>query len=77
MNRAQQIVAETYCGGELNRPDVLETLDECGDGLFKFLMIELSDKEDCAGIDDAYNRVAIAREQLGELLRELDKETTE
>jgi hypothetical protein len=47
MNRAQQIVAGTYCRGELDSPDVMETLDDCGDSLFKFLMIELSDSEDC------------------------------
>ena len=76
MNRAQQIVAETYCGGELNRPDVMETLDNCGDGLFRFLMVELSDEEDCTDTDDAYNRVANAINQLEDLLAVLDKETT-
>lgn len=55
MNKAQKIVAENYCGGELNSLHVMQTLDTCGDGLFKFLMVELSDKEDCVDINDAYN----------------------
>ena len=64
MNLAQRYVAQNYCGGELNRPDVIQTLDDCGDGLFKFLMTELSDEEDCTGADDAYNRISTAIEQL-------------
>lgn len=68
MNLAQRIVVQTYCGGEFNHPDILNNLDECGDGLFKFLMVELSSEEDCQGVDDAYNRVVSAREQLFEVL---------
>jgi hypothetical protein len=57
MNRAQQIVAETYCNGELNCPDVMDTLESCGDGLFRFLMNELSDAEDCVDLETAMNRI--------------------
>lgn len=74
MNKAQKIVAENYCNGELNNAHVMQTLDTCGDGLFKFLMVELSDKEDCIDLDDAYNRVATAIDQLQAVLVHLDTE---
>lgn len=74
MNKAQKIVAKNYCGGELNSSHVMQTLDTCGDGLFKFLMVELSDEEDCVSINDAYNRVATAIDQLQTLLVHLDTE---
>jgi len=71
MNTAQRIAMTAYCDGEFSSPDVMETLDECGDGLFKFLMVELSDKEDCTGLEDAYKRVALSIEQLQEVLNAL------
>ncbi len=38
-----------------------EELADCGDTLFEFLMIELSDQEDCEDQEEAVRRMAQAR----------------
>jgi hypothetical protein len=51
MNKWQKVVCEMYAGGDYHylkgSPRWLEQLDDVGDTLFTFLMIELSDAEDC------------------------------
>jgi hypothetical protein len=70
-NKAQQIVQQTYGGGDYAH---LTTLDECrdaGDTLFTFLMIELADSEDCSTLEEAARRVDSATDQLGEVFTAL------
>lgn len=59
----QQIVAASYEGGEFDghSPD---DIDDCGDTLFAFLMIELSVKEDCSGFEEAISRLDTAIREL-------------
>lgn len=60
----QQIVANTYDGGEhLCRSPA--DIDRCGDNLLTFLMHELSLKEDCETLDEAITRINVAIQQLG------------
>jgi hypothetical protein len=69
----QKIVAEHYGGGDYAH---VETVDECrdvGDTLFTFLMIELDPKEDCDSWDEAVRRLAMAQEQLADLMEEFSK----
>ena len=67
MNEFQRVIAESYEGGELNHGDVLGDLDTCGDGLFKFLMIEMSDSEDCDGFITAIGRLTTIAGQINEV----------
>ena len=46
--------------------------EEAGDTLFAFLMIELSDAEDCEGPDDALRRVRSAVDQLEDVADALE-----
>lgn len=64
LNRAQRIVADTYEGGEFAHVQSIDDARDVGDGLFLFLMVELSDDEDCLDQDEAIRRVAVATEQL-------------
>lgn len=69
LNAWQKAIARTYDNGDYSylaeQTEVSrEELANCGDTLFVFLMIELSDQEDCSDQDDAVRRVARARDQL-------------
>lgn len=46
-------------------------LNQCGDGLLRFIIAEFSTKEDCATIDDAIHRMIMARSQINEVLVQL------
>lgn len=42
-------------------------VDECGDGLLRFLFVELSDNEDCDSLEEAVSRIDTALRQLAEV----------
>ena len=52
--------AQFAVGGAISDAD----LDQCGDTLFVFLMLELSDAEDCDSTEEAIRRIENARRQL-------------
>lgn len=54
--------------GEISRTD----LDDCGDTLFRFLMVELADKEDCDTLEEAIRRCESARQQLDDAIGVLE-----
>jgi hypothetical protein len=76
MNEFQKKTCGAYAAGDYawvpeeetagNR--LSEMLDNCGDGLFKFLMVELSDEEDCKTVETARQRIGTAIHELQELL---------
>ena len=86
LNKAQVTCMQTYGGGdyapylagdlgwsrswEAVRYGLLPT---CGDGLFRFLMIELSSGEDCDSIESAIRRCQAAEEQIAEVRAALEK----
>lgn len=71
LNAAQKSVIATYENGEFSElldseseEEFQKTLDSCGDTLFKFLMIELSSKEDCDSTETAYQRMSTVIQQV-------------
>lgn len=70
-NQAQKEVLTVYDEGQhlVETPNDVPT---CGDGLLKFLMVELSDNEDCTTIEEAANRVRTAIEQLQKVQAHLE-----
>lgn len=68
MNACQCAVARAYGTGEFAHyatdPEWRSTIEQCGDGLFRFLMIELSDTEDCHTVADAVQRLRAAATDL-------------
>lgn len=78
MNAFQKKLCETYAGGEFahfaEKPDQWrDAIKDCGDGLFSFLMIELSDKEDCENLDTAIQRLESAGAQIQKALSDISR----
>ncbi len=73
MNAWQKAVAKLYCHGDFAHfatdPKWRVNLDDCGDSLFRFLMIELSTEEDCDSAEEAINRLENAREDIDAAIR--------
>lgn len=73
MNEAQKIAARAYGGGDfahfidMSDPVVFVAVKQCGDTLFKFLMAELAETEDCDTLDEAQRRVGKAIQELQEV----------
>lgn len=63
-NEYQKLAAKHYCGGEMSHVQDDEDVRNCGDGLFRFIMVELSDTEDCDTDDTAKMRMEQASEDL-------------
>jgi hypothetical protein len=72
MNPWQKAVCETYGGGDYRHlkrnPRWEDKLDDLGDGLFTFLMIELSDTEDCEDAQTALQRLEAARDDIDQAI---------
>lgn len=71
VNQAQAVLLRSYCKGEfahmlgIGAPAALkQALDSCGDGLLRFLMVELSTSEACLDLADAEDRLAMAIKEL-------------
>jgi hypothetical protein len=77
LNAWQKAIARTYGGGDYahltEQAKVShEELADCGDTLFEFLMIELSDQEDCEDQEEAVRRMVQARDQLDNAIAVLE-----
>ena len=72
INAYQRKVLDNYSNGDHSHILTKEELDDCGDGLLRFLMSELSASEDCDSIETARQRVETAIKDLEPLLRELE-----
>ena len=77
LNDWQRAVARTYGDRDYGRFDIDgaisdDDLDQCGDTLFAFLMLELSDAEDCDSSEEAIRRVESARRQLDDAIETLE-----
>ena len=76
LNAWQKKIAYSYGGGDYadlaEKGEMsAEDLDGCGDTLFRFLMVELADGEDCDTLEEAIRRCESARQQLNEAIRVL------
>lgn len=69
-NAFQRTVLAVYDGGDHLVQSPLDSL-ECGDGLLRFLLVELSDSEDCDNVFTAISRVETAIAQLSIVLTAL------
>lgn len=73
----QITVLETYDHGDfaylakLPSQEFDEELARCGDTLLKFILIELSHKEDCLTISDAIRRLATASDDIATAIGKL------
>lgn len=71
LNAFQRKVLDTYANGELSHITTKQELDECGDGLLRFLLVELSSGEDCGDAETACQRVETAISDLSNVLQHL------
>lgn len=67
LNDIQKTVLRQYCNGEFADISTYEELENCGDGLLRFLMVELSSEEDCTDLFTAAARIEAAQNQLAGL----------
>lgn len=77
LNEAQTVCARTYAGGEfahlVEEPTTWRGfIDSCGDTLFRFMMLELSDGEDCHTIGEGHDRITRARDEVEGVMLALD-----
>lgn len=63
----QRFVADHYNSGDQSYLESPDEIDSMGDGLLKFLIMELSIKEDCNSIEEMTRRLDSAIRQLLEL----------
>jgi len=72
-NEIQQSILKAYQNGEfayLCEPNATEKdLEKCGDGLLRFVIIEVSDSEDCDSAKEAYKRISRAADDLCDVLK--------
>ena len=73
LNAWQKQIARSYGGGDYaylaERSEIgPAALDDCGDTLFRFLMVELADSEDCDTLEEAIRRCESARQQLDDAI---------
>ena len=54
-----------------------DDLSHCGDSLLRFIFSELSAREDCTSYQDALRRMTVARNQLNDLIDDLQTMATE
>ena len=72
--------AQIYCGGDFSHFATTTEIDRgdlaaCGDGLFRFLMTELSAEEDCDSREEAVRRLESARRNLDEVIVAIEAST--
>jgi hypothetical protein len=60
-----------YLADATNARALKESLRDCGDSLLRFIVSELSAREDCDSFDDAIRRITVARNQLSDLIEDL------
>lgn len=71
LNEFQKQTLENYANGDFSHITTQQELDECGDSLFRFLMVELSTSEDCTDVETACQRVETAIRELNSVLQDL------
>ena len=78
MNAFQRKACEVYGGGDyahlVDDIDWKTSAIGCGDTLFQFILIELSDAEDCSDLATACERMDSAQRDIGVVLRALESQ---
>lgn len=75
LNEFQTVAINSYSGGEYKGIKDPDEAHEVGDGLFWFIMCELSDEEDVEDTDMAVSRLETAVRDLEEVIEALKQET--
>lgn len=79
MNTFQRRALAAYNDGEFahlaeHADDAFcQALEVCGDGLLKFILVELATKEDCETWDDAISRMTTALNELADVLEAIQE----
>lgn len=71
-NEIQQRILTEYQNGEfayLCEHNAEEDPENCGDGLLLFVINEVADSEDCDSVEEAYNRISRAADDLCNVLK--------
>lgn len=75
MNAWQKAVCEIYGSGDYchlhKNPRWKDAIEDIGDTLFRFLMIELSDAEDCEDAETAMQRLQAVRDDIDQAIRQV------
>lgn len=74
LNSYQRRCVAVYGGGDFAHVTSIDEARECGDTLFLFLMIELSDQEGCTSIPEAARRLEQAQCDIQSVLDAFDEE---
>lgn len=77
LNTWQMAIVRTYGDGDYaylaDRGNISSSdLEDCGDTLFRFLIVELANSEDCESLEEAIRRVGRARDQLDDAIGVLE-----
>lgn len=79
LNAAQVAILGVYGNGDFaylkdcsTRDDYVSQMHDCGDGLLRFLMVELDSKEDCNDLEEASSRIRSAIEDLEGVLESIN-----
>lgn len=69
----QDAARKAYGDGDYADMSTRDNLEACGDTLFKFVMIELSRREDCNSFAEAQGRIRRAIQDLEEVSDAIDR----
>ena len=72
LNKFQKAAKNKYANGDFNYINDNDDYRDVGDSLFSFIMIELSDNEDCEDRDTAINRLYNAIDDLEMVVRAVE-----
>ncbi len=76
-NKNQIIAAQTYAGGDFAHCENFAEVEQVGDTLFRFIMIELADSEGCDSLDEGVRRMRVAVDDLQEVYERIEKASLE
>jgi hypothetical protein len=74
LTKFQQIATKVYGGGDYDYIKTEDEAEDLGDTLFKFVLLELGEGEDCDSLDTAITRMRVARDDIEAVLTALQDE---
>ncbi len=67
LSRNQRLIADNYGSGEFSYCKTVDEALDVGDGLFAFLLTELSEDEDCENYAEAFTRLDTIKREIDEI----------
>jgi hypothetical protein len=68
LNRFQRFAVRRYDNGDGGYCQTTKDVEGYGDGLLRFLVVELSEQEGCDGYDEMVRRLNVVHSQIGDLI---------